>query len=145
MITTAAVTLLISSLVFVVLIVLVHKERRRGRRFFASHARNWLDKKVAAGSSMLLKGWDHFDKYVVQLNWYYSIHSVLKTILRALVAFYTYFENIFESNRKRTKQLRAEKRQLNEFNHLQQMTNHRKETALTAAQQKKLKEKKLKG
>jgi hypothetical protein len=128
-----------------VLTILVHKERRRGRRFFASNVRNWLDQKVSGGSDLLLRGWEHFDKYVVQLNWYYSIHSVLKTILRALVAFYTYFENIFESNRKRTKQLRAEKRQLNEFNHLQQMTNHRKETALTATQQKKLKDKKLKG
>jgi len=62
-----------------------------------------------------------------------------------LVTFYTYFENIFENNRKRTKQLRAEKRELNEFNHLQQMTDHRKETALTASQQKKLKDKNLKG
>jgi hypothetical protein len=61
------------------------------------------------------------------------------------VAFYAYFENMFENNRKRTKQLRAEKKQLSESNHLQQMADYRKETALTASQQKKLKDKKLKG
>jgi hypothetical protein len=145
MITTATITLLISSLVFLVLTLLVHKERRRGRRFFAVKFRNWLDGRVSTGSQLLFRGWEHFNKYIVQLSWYYSIHSVLKTILKMLVTFYTYFENIFENNRKRTKQLRAEKRELNEFNHLQQMTDHRKETALTASQQKKLKDKNLKG
>ena len=145
MITTATITLVVSSLVFLVLTLLVHKERRRGRRFFAVRLRSWLDIKVSAGSELLLRGWEHFNKYIVQLNWYYSIHSVLKTLLRTLVAFYTYFESIFENNRKRTKQLRAEKRELSEFNHLQQMSDHRKETALTSSQQKRLKDKKLKG
>jgi len=145
MITTAAITLVVSFVLFIVLSVLVHKERRRGRRFFAAKARGWLDDRVTGMSNLLVRGCEHFNKYILQLNWYYSIHSVLKGILKTLVAFYTYFENIFERNRKRTKELRAEKRQLNEFNHLHQMANHREETALTASQKKKLKDKKLKG
>jgi len=60
-----------------------------------------------------------------------------------IVAVYTYFENAFELNRNRTKQLRAEKRQLNELNHLHQMTAHKQETALSPAEQKKLRQKKL--
>ena len=145
MITTATIIFAVCSLVFLALTLLVHKERRRGRRFFAVKFRNWLDDRVSSGGRLLINGWEHFNKYIVQLNWYYSIHSVLKTILKTLVTFYTYFENIFENNRKRTKQLRSEKRYLKESNHLQQMTDHRKETALTASQQKKLKDKKLKG
>jgi hypothetical protein len=145
MITTAAITFLVSLTTFVFLATVVHKERRRGRRFFAVRVRGWLDSKVEYVGQLLCNGWDHFSKYIIQLNWYYSIHSVLKTILKTLVAFYTYIENIFEHNRRRTKQLRSEKRQLNEYNHLQQMTAHRQETALTESQQKKLKDKKLKG
>ena len=145
MITTATIILSVSSLVFLALTFLVHKERRHGRRFFATKSRNWLDERVSAGSRFWLRGWEHFNKYIVQLNLYYSIHSVLKTILKTLVAFYAYFENMFENNRKRTKQLRAEKKQLSESNHQQQMADYRKETALTASQQKKLKDKKLKG
>jgi hypothetical protein len=124
---------------------LVHKERRQGRRFFGIKLRDRLDSFVEETGEKISKGWEHFSKYIVQLNWYYSIHSVLKAMLRVIVAFYTYFENIFEQNRERTKQLRAEKRQLNESNHLKQMTSHKEDTALTPAQKKKLSHKNLEG
>jgi hypothetical protein len=139
----ALIALLISIFVFTTVLFVVGKERRRGRRFFATRIRGKLDKLIQKAGAQLLNSWKHFSKYVIQLNWYYSIHSVLRTILRVIIAFYTYFENIFERNRNRTKQLRVEKRQLSEFNHLRQMTTHRQDTALSAAQQKKLKQKKL--
>ncbi|MCA9360008.1 hypothetical protein H6781_00325 [Candidatus Nomurabacteria bacterium] len=143
MVNTALTYFLVSIFVGTLLVVIVRKERRRGRRFFASSVRDWLDAKVQGGSDILLKSWEHFSKYIVQLSWYYSIHSVLRTLLRMIVAVYTYFENAFELNRNRTKQLRAEKRQLNELNHLHQMTAHKQETALSPAEQKKLRQKKL--
>jgi hypothetical protein len=82
---------------------------------------------------------------MVQLNWYYSIHSVLSAVLRGLIAVYTFFENIFERNRRRTKELRAEKRQLSELNHLRQMTDHRETTALSPAEQRRLRKRTLEG
>lgn len=130
-------------MVFIILCAGIQKERRRGRRFFATSLRNWLDEKIDKLGRWVIMSWDHFVKYIVQLNWYYSIHSVLKGILRVIVKFYTYFENVFEVNRSRTKQLRAEKRQLSKMNHLRQMAEHKEDVALSPAQKQKLRKKKL--
>ncbi|MCD5381389.1 MAG: hypothetical protein LR008_02320 [Candidatus Pacebacteria bacterium] len=145
MITSAAIAFATSSLLFIVLLISVHKERRRGRRFFATKFRDSLDRVINKVGDWIVNSWNHFVKYIVQLHWYYSIHSLLRTLLRVIVTFYTYFENVFERNRSRTKQLRAEKRQLSELNHLRQMTDHKEDTALTPAQKRKLKHKKLEG
>jgi len=133
----------VSVFLFIAMIIMVQKERRHGRRLFAHRVRSWLDDRVNACEASLARSWEHFVKYILQLNWYYSIHSVLRTILRLIVAFYTYFENIFERNRKRTKELRAEKRQLHALNHLRQMAEHKANTALTPAEQRRLRKKKL--
>ena len=143
MIPAAAITFAISFSVFAVLLFVVMAERRREGRFFASRAREWLDVKIDRLGAWLVRSWEHFVKYVVQLNWYYSIHGVLRTMLRAIVAVYTKFENVFERNRARTKQLRREKLELSEMNHLRQMAEHKEETALTAAEKRKLRKKKL--
>lgn len=145
MISSALTAFLTSLATFVVLVLVTQQERQRGRRFFAAGVRGWLDAKVDQAGKGIFGGFDHFMKYIVQLNWYYSIHSVLRTLLRGLVAIYTYFENMFERNRKRTKDLRAEKRQLSELSHLQQVAKHKEETALTPAQQQRLRKKQLEG
>jgi p-aminobenzoyl-glutamate transporter AbgT len=145
MVTSALTAFLASVIAFILLIVITQQERRRGRRFFAPSSRSWLDKVVAIFEQKVIRSFNHFMKYIVQLNWYYSIHSVLRTILKGLIAVYTYFENVFERNRKRTKELRAEKRQLNELNHLRQMAVHREDTALTPAEKQKLRKKTLEG
>lgn len=129
--------------IFILMLIVVHQEKKRGQRFFAGGARHALDVLVSRLSAKLLRTWNHFVKYVLQLNWYYSIHSVLKTILHAIQVFYFSFEKIFERNRARTKKLRAEHRQINQINHLSQMAEHKEETALTDAQKKKLRHKKL--
>lgn len=143
MISSAATIFGVSIFVFIILLMVVKKERRRGRRFFASRIRSWLDIRADKAGNWVVVSWDHFVKYIVQLHWYYSIHSVLRGILRLITAFYSYFENIFERNRKRAKQLRAEKRELGELNHLQQVAEHKEDTALTPAQKRKLRHKKL--
>lgn len=145
MVTSALTAFLASIIALVMLVVVTQKERRRGRRFFASGLRSWLDRVVATLEQRVIRSFDHFMKYIVQLNWYYSIHAVLRAILKGLVAVYTYFESIFERNRKRTKELRAEKRQLNELNHLRQMAAHKKDTALSSAEKQRLRQKTLEG
>lgn len=136
---------LVSAFSLLLLVGITRQERRRGRRFFAVRFRAWLDRVVAWFLQGIQRNGNHFMKYIVQLNWYYSIHSVLRTILRTLVALYTYFETVFERNRKRAKELRSEKRQLDKDNHLQQMTVHRADTALSPSEQRQLRKRKLEG
>jgi hypothetical protein len=143
MLSTAVTAFAASLFTFLVLAIMTRQERRRGRRFFAAGARGWLDKVVEKVANWWGRSWDHFAKYWVQLNWYYGIHGVLRTFLRGIVKIYTYFEQMFERNRARTKQLRKEKRELSELNHLRQMALHKEETALTPAEQRKLRKKKL--
>ena len=145
MISSVAITFAVGVFVFIALISIISKERKNNRRFFASRFRGWLDKLVDKTGNWLMKSWDHFVRYIIQLHWYYSIHSILKTILKTLVAFYTYIENIFERNRKRTKELRSEKHKLSEDNHLQKVAQHRVDTELTPSQKNKLRKKKLEG
>lgn len=140
----AAVTFFIASIaVFTLVLIVVQVEKAKGKRFFAPRIRQWLDRQFVAFEAWLVRTWNHFVRYVVQLNWYYSIHSVLKTLLLGIQVFYTSFEKVFERNRNRAKKLRMEKRQLNTVNHLSQMADHKVDTALTASQKKKLRHKKL--
>ncbi len=145
MVVTALTAFSISTTFFVVFVFLIQQERRRGRRFFAARSRTWADRLVSAIEQGIAGSFNHFMRYMVQLNWYYSVHSLLRTFLRGLVKLYTFFEVIFEKNRKRTKELRAEKRQLSELNHLRQMAAHKVDTALSPAQKHKLRKKTLEG
>lgn len=145
MMTIAATAFTISIFVLIVLIALINKERSRRQRFFAKGLRSWLDNKVDDCGKWKNESYDHFVKYVLQLNWYYSLHSLLKAVLKVIVTFYTYFENIFENNRQKAKQLRIEKKQLGEKNHLHHMADHKEDTTLTPAQKKKLSQKELEG
>lgn len=139
----ALIVFAVSVSAFVATAVMVRKERQRERRFFARRLRDWLDVQVIRFELWIIRTWQHFTKYILQLHWYYSIHSVLRGSLRVIVAMYTYLEALFERNRRRAKQLRAEKRQLSEFNHLHQMATHKEKTALTPAQKRKLRQQKL--
>ena len=129
--------------IFALTLTVVQLERKRGKRFFANQARTWLDQVLSALERWVVRTWNHFTRYVVQLNWYYSIHSVLKTLLLGLQIFYTSFEQIFERNRNRAKKLRLEKRQLTTINHLSKMADHKVDTALTPAEKEKLRHNKL--
>lgn len=143
MITSAVVAFVSSLLVFCILLMIVRGERRRGRRFLLANFRMWLDSRLDVLIGYLSRKYDHFVRYVLQLNWYYSIHSVLRMWLRMIVKLYTYFEDVFENNRTKTKKLRAEKRQIKTITHLQQMADHKVETALTPSQKRRLRHKKL--
>jgi hypothetical protein len=128
---------------FSLMLIVVHLEKSRGKRFFASNARTWLDKTVLSFEQKITSNWSHFIRYIVQLHWYYSIHSVLKAILHAMQFCYFSFEKIFERNRARAKKLRAERREINLMSHLGQVAEHKEETSLTDAQKRKLRHKKL--
>lgn len=140
----SATSFLIASVVtFVFVLAITQTERRRGRRLFAGRIRGWLDTVVSGCERWFAKVWNHFVRYVLQLNWYYSIHSVLRTMLRFTQGVYTHFERMFERNRDRARELRREKRELSTMNHLRDLAEHKEDTALTPAQKQRLKHKKL--
>ncbi|MEK7639473.1 MAG: hypothetical protein AAB388_04920 [Patescibacteria group bacterium] len=145
MIVPIALGFITSSILFVALTSLYEMERRRGHRLFLSSTRARLDAFVVAVTHRCTRAVDHFVHFVVKLNWYYSVHSFLRSVLVFLGAVYRYFEHHFEHNRARTKELRREKQKQSTENHLSQMAAHKVETALTPAQKRRLKHKQLEG
>jgi hypothetical protein len=92
--------------------------------------------------------WRFLVKHTIQLSWYYSIHSALRTVLTVLVQLYDRLELVFVRNRERAKVLRAERRahsKQGEQSHLTAIREHKTATALTPAEKKKLKAKRLRG
>ena len=147
MLSAAAIILIATSAAFTLWFTLVTIEQARGHRIVLQAVRRGLDRFLAGFAAQIRRTYEHFSKFVVQLGWYYSVHSFLRAILRLLIATYEYFESHFEQNRKRAKELRAERRrQLDkQRTHLTEMAEHKVETALSPAQQKKVKKDHLDG
>jgi hypothetical protein len=144
MVITATTYFGVSTLAFLVWVLVVGLEQARGRRLFLSSLRDRFDSLITWFLGGLAKRWRHFVRYVVRLNWYYSLHAMLQAFLRVIVTSYHYFEAKFENNRKKAKQLRAEKRKLKaERTHLEEVAVYREETKLTPEEQEKLKKRKL--
>ena len=139
----AAIALLASTVSFVVLYQLVAHEQRVGRRVVLSAFRAWLDRVIDHCVQLLSRRFRHLYRYMLQLHWYYGLHSVLKTALRVIVRVYSYLEDRFETNRQRTRELRRERRQAETLTHLSAMAAHKQETALTPTQQARLRQRSL--
>jgi hypothetical protein len=140
----AAIIFFVSTVAFTGYALLVILEERNTRRLVGGYFRDRLDIRIEKMGHQFDHHVKHVSKYLLQLGWYYGVHSVLRTILAALVSAYTYIEGIFERNRSRTKELRKEFRiQLSKKTHLNHIAEHRVETALTKEQQETLKTRKL--
>lgn len=140
----AATIFCISVITFVGYAFLVVVEEKNSRRLIGEKFRARLDVKIEQTGHQFEYQVKHVSRYLLQLGWYYSVHSVLRTILTALVSVYSYIENIFEKNRTRTRELRHEfRRQLHKKTHLTQIAEHREHTTLTPEEQEILKTRKL--
>ena len=140
---TTALTVFVSSLsLFIVVSFLVGREKKRQKRFFLARGRAKLDQVLEAVFGRLGRTWEHFAKYLLQLGWYYSLHSLLRTLLRVLVATYEYLEAKFERNRLKAKNLKQKRHQAAE-GHLSEVAAHKAEVALTPEEEEELKERKL--
>ena len=145
MVFTAAVAFGVSLIGFFLLAAITHRERQQGVRLVAPRLRGKADTVVDRVSVKLERSIAHFTKYMVQLRWYYSIHSLLRGVLRVIVASYDYCERLLERNRDRARKLRKEKQQLDVAHHLRQMAAHKADTALTPAQKRKRRDRELEG
>lgn len=131
-----------SAALFVALVTFVSFERRRGQRAILPKRRAALDMLLIRFNAWRTRQWEHFVRYILQLGWYYSVHSFLRTAMKLLVAIYDYIETHFERNRLRARDLRAEKRKQVDT-HFSAVAEHKAEVALTPKQQDELKERKL--
>lgn len=141
--TAAITTFVISSILFIGFAFVVQVEQKNARRLVGGRLRGALDRVVQKVGAELRRRWRHVMRYVVQLGWYYGIHSLLRAILKVLISIYSFFEHMFERNRLRTKQLRQELKRHIHKSHLTQMADHKAETTLSPQAQEELKKQKL--
>ncbi len=127
----------ISALVLVILLSGTYYEYVSGRRL-ARRVRGWFDRIVVAGVEWWEKVITHMVRYVLQLGWYYSLHSILRALLLGLVTGYHALEAVFERNRARTKALRRELKHRKQRTHLDEIHDHKTSTALTEPEKKRL-------
>lgn len=132
-----------SIILFTVSAVMVRVEYIKNRRLVLQRVRGWLDVHIESVEKKWSYNWKHLSRYVVQLGWYYSIHSLLKTLLSVLISLYAHIEQMFERNRLRTKQLRKELKRHVAQTHLTDIAHHRRKTALSPEEQTLLKSKTL--
>jgi hypothetical protein len=140
---TAGIIFASSSILFIAFAIMVRIEHAKARRLVGGPLRASLDKRIMRIEQKWSNNWKHVSMYVVQLGWYYSIHSLLRTILRVLVSVYTYIEQIFEKNRLRTKEIRKEFKRHVAQSHLTHMAHHKENTALSPKEKTELRSRKL--
>ncbi len=143
MLTPPLTTFVISLSLWIVLTVVVQFEKRTGKRFILKRFRSWLDYLFIEVGRRAKEAWRNFARYVVQLGWYYSIHSLLRTFLTVLLRTYEYIEAHFENNRQKAKLLRAEMRNTFSDNHLSKVAEHKAKVALTPEEQARIRHDKL--
>lgn len=123
---------------------MVGVEVRQGNRTIMPGFRSRLDGVVVWVNSMVSLTLRYLDRHVIKLSWYYSLHSLLQAALRVVVALYDYLEQTFHANRKRARAIRAERRLGGvRSSMLQSVAEHKESSALSNAQKKKLRNKKL--
>lgn len=128
---------------FVALSLLVQAERRREERLVLAQARGFIDGQLLRFFAWFAATWEHIVHYLVKLGWYYSLHSLIRTIMAMLVAVYDYLDKHLEMNRFRARTLKERKRTNGGSTHLQAVAEHKADVALSASEQEKLKEEKL--
>ncbi len=141
---TSALTFAAVNLVLLVILGRVFAlEKHRGRRYFATGVRNAVDDLITLITLRCLRLYTYIARYVITLSWYYSLHALLKVILRFLAGTYAAVEALLHHNRKRARIIRIERKR--ERSHLSVIADHKADTALSPGEKAKRKEKALAG
>lgn len=140
---TAGLIFLVSVALFGAFAFLVRTEEAKARRVIGGQVRASLDAGIIRFEERFARKWRHMMRYIVQLGWYYSLHSLLAGLMRVLVSVYDSIEHVFEQNRARTRQLRKEFKHHRQQSHLTAIAEHRETTALSPEAQVALRHKKL--
>lgn len=122
---------------------LCEKELKNGRRLWLDKQRQNLDIGLERAINKLEKAFRYVVRYVITLSWYYSLHAFLKLVLRSLAGVYHIIEAILIRNRDRARVLRKEKKI--GVSHLQEIAEHKEAVRLSSTEEKRRKDKALKG
>jgi len=143
----AGLVFLISLTVFLVYASLVSVEARRGQRLFLPGFRDAVDRALDKAVIYIGQKIHFVGRHIIKLSWYYSLHSALRAVLILMVKTYDRIESAFMANRERAKQIRTERRALENKtkNHLSHMADHKAAVELSPSEKKKLKDKSLIG
>jgi hypothetical protein len=119
-------------------------EQTRGQRIILATFRGYLDNLIIGLVTKIEKWIKYLIKYVITLSWYYSFHAFLKLSLRSIAGVYYLVESILIKNREKARALRKE-HQAVKASHLTKIADHKMATKLTAKEEKKRRDKALKG
>lgn len=133
----------LSVFAFIVLGILLTVENNLGKRILFSRLRSFFDLFLVQITGFFSRRFTYFNRHVVKLSWYYSVHKFLRLVLTALIKIYDKLENLFLRNRDRAKVIKTEKKKIKKEGHLYAVADHKASVALTEAQKKKLLAKKL--
>lgn len=120
--------------ILLILTVLFIVEDRKGTKVVAVRVRNVLD---AVLGKLAIKGSTHgyfFGKGFARLVFHYSMHGVLKRFLQFLKKWEQRVETMLHRNRTVAKQIQGEKQRT----HLDEIADHKSETALTDSEKEQL-------
>ncbi len=123
---------------------LVSREERNGKRFFLAKLRDKADIAISRMVSWCEGVIRYVVRYVITLSWYYSLHAFLQVLMKSLAGAYHVLESILIRNRDRARALRKERRTATK-NHLTHIADHKAETKLSPAEERRRKDKALKG
>ncbi len=131
-------------LVFGGYLYLCEREAVAGRRFFLARVRGRFDTVLLSITGRIERFIRYVVRYLITLSWYYSLHAFLKVSMKSLAGTYHVLESILIRNRDRARALRKERKQAI-VNHLTHIADHKAETKLSPAAERKLKEKAMRG
>jgi hypothetical protein len=123
---------------------LCNQEERLGRRLILGKQRQWVDGMLEAFVAIIERKVRYVIRYIITLSWYYSLHAFLKLLLHSLASVYYLIENVLLRNRDRVRKIRKERRAV-ENTHLSQIAQHKVDTKLSPREEKRRKDKALKG
>lgn len=130
--------------IFVGYLALIRREEQQGRRVILASIREGVDHFIVRVVSWCERVIRYIVRYVITLSWYYSLHAFLKVMMKSLAGAYHVLESMLIRNRDRARALRKERRSVTK-NHLTQIADHKAETKLTPAEERKRKDRALKG
>lgn len=116
-----------ATVILTVALVVVGKEQQRGERLFLPRVRGWVDRRLHSFAKRVRQL-----ARVIGVSCRYVVHQLRSGLARAIAP---------QPRRRKQPQERLQFEKTN--NHLSSMHDHKSDTALTPAQKKKLRNKKL--
>lgn len=120
-------TLAAATVLLTMALVVVGKENKRGERMFLPRVRGWIDGRCDALAARVRQL-----AHIIGVSCMYVVHQLRAGLARAIAP---------QPRRRKQPQERLQFEKTN--NHLSSMHDHKTDTALTPAQKKKLRNKKL--